>query len=129
MTGIIINPGSGTVPAVGDGWTNTAEAARAEAGRWLARIHEDGMTDVELLPDVITLPVTGRWVFTFRHAVTGVSVELETHGVDDLEAWRRQRVFDPRVYWAGSSAGSPCLDDFAAPGFVKTYRQVGGDES
>ena len=60
----------------------------------------------------------GRWPFVIRHQITGVEVVLETHGIDDLDAYKRQCIFDPRVYWNGSSSAEPTLDDFDAPGFV-----------
>ena len=99
---------------------------RGSAGRglrWLARMHADGMTDVELLDG--STGREGRWVFTFRHAVTGTTVELETHGIDSTEAYERQYIFTPKVYWNGSSTSEPELEHFAAPGFVavRTFRQ------
>lgn len=120
---LIINPGSGGIEPGCDGWTNTAEGAHKEAARWLANMHGAGMRDVELLPQWRYRD--GRWVFRFRHAVTRVVVELETHGIDDLDAYRRDH-FYPRVYWNGSSTGDPELEDFAAEGFepVRTWRHV-----
>lgn len=81
------------------------------------------MTDVELLDHSVD-DGEGRWRFTFRHRVTGVLVYLDTHGIDQVDAYERQHVFPPRVYWNGSSTGEPKLDDFVAPGFdpVKTFR-------
>jgi hypothetical protein len=119
---VIINPGS----RLGDaqnarGWTNTFATARAEADRWLTEMRSNGIADVELVSADET-ERGGRWTFTFRHAVTGAEVELETHGIDDLEAYRRQCIFDPRIYWNGSSSANPCLGDFAAPGYVMTFR-------
>lgn len=120
---IIINPGS-RIGGPGDGWTNTYETARAEAGRWLARMHADGMTGVELLDGATERE--GRWVFTFRHAVTGTTVELEVHGIDNMEAYERQYIFPPKMYWNGSSISEPELEHFAAPGFtvVRTFKHT-----
>jgi hypothetical protein len=112
---LLINPGS-RIGKPGEGWTNTYEEARAMARRWLAQMHEDGMTDVELLDG--STERDGRWVFTFRHSVTGTTVELETHGIDNIEAYERQHIFAPRIYWNGSSTSNPELEHFAAPGFV-----------
>lgn len=119
---LIINPGS-RIGTDRQGWTNTEEQARAEAAKWLSNIHADGMADVELLDDC-TDDGEGRWRFTFRHRVTGALVYLDTHGIDDLDAYLRRFIFPPRVYWNGSSSSDPKLDDFAAPGFVpvKTFR-------
>jgi hypothetical protein len=120
---VIINPGSRIPTNMGDGWTNTYDGAVKEAERWLSEIHGDHIEDVELV-----LPGTpserGRWVFGFRHKVTGVTVSLETHGIDDWRAYEKQCVFSPKVYWNGSSCGQPQVEDWAAPGFVaiKTYK-------
>ena len=51
--------------------------------------------------------------------MTGVIVELETHGIDDMDAYANDAIFTPRVYWKGSSCSSPDLNDWKAPGFVK----------
>ena len=117
---LIINPGS-HIGEPGTGWTNTEATARAEAERWLAGIHADGMTDVELLDGATERE--GRWVFTFRHQVTGTTVTLETHGIDDMAAYEKERIFSPRIYWNGSSTSNPELEHFAAPGFraVRTF--------
>jgi|HubBroStandDraft_3_1064219.scaffolds.fasta_scaffold1163246_2 hypothetical protein len=125
MTLLIINPGS-RIGGPGGGWTNTFEEARAEAGRWLARMHADGMTDVALLDDPAERD--GRWVFSFRHAVTGTTVQLETHGIDNMAAYEQQHTFAPKVYWNGSSVSQPELEHFAAPGFaaVRTFRRDEG---
>jgi hypothetical protein len=121
---LIINPGS-RVGEPAEGWTNTAEQARKIAQEWLEAIHKEGMRDVELLPGDRDYGDSGRWVFTFRHAVTGVMVDLATHGIDDLDAYVRVHVFHPRIYWNGESLGEPKLEDFAADGFepVRTWRR------
>jgi hypothetical protein len=118
---LIINPGS-RIGKPGNGWTNTAATALAHAKDWLTRMHAEGMADVELLDGEIERE--GRWTFTFRHAVTGKTVELEMHGIDDVPAYEREHIFAPRVYWNGSSTANPELDDFATPGFevVRTFR-------
>jgi hypothetical protein len=119
---IIVNPGARLGDAQNaDGWTNTYATAHVTATEWLAKMHAEGIADVGL----VTADETereGRWTFTYRHTVTGVEVELETHGIDDLEAYKRQHIFEPRVYWCGSSTSNPSLEDFAAPGFVMTFR-------
>lgn len=113
---MLINPGSKIAPTA-SGWSNTYERAQQEAARWLKSMHEDdGMTDVELVRSDPKCQ-SGRWAFYFRHKVTGVEVVLETHGIDDLDAYRKVAVFTPRIYWKGSSTGSPKVEDFAAPGF------------
>lgn len=123
IANLLINPGS-HIGEPGEGWTNTCETARAEAERWLAEMHESGMADVELLDG--STEREGRWTFTFRHKVTGTVVELETHGIDDVQAYERQHVFCPRIYWNGSSTANPKLEHFKAEGFepVRTYRAV-----
>lgn len=126
MTVIIINPGWNV--AAGEGWTNSFAEAQAEAVRWLAKLHADGMTDVRMLDDTSEEDEhEGRWTFRFRHTITGTVVELETHGIDNADAYCRQHIMTPRVYWRGSSSAEPVLEDFAAPGFiaVRTFRREG----
>lgn len=120
---LIINPGS-NVGDSRDGWTNTEAGARKEAESWLTGMHFEGMTDVELLPGC--RESDGRWVFSFRHSVTGKTVELETHGIDDIDAYCKRYVFSPKVYWGGSSLGQPEIEHFAATGFAvrKTFVPV-----
>lgn len=117
---MLINPGS-RIGEPGEGWTNTCETARGYAGQWLAQMHGEGMTGVELLDS--STERDGRWIFTFRHAVTGKTVELEIHGIDDTDAYKKRHVFEPRIYWNGSSTSDPKLEHFAAPGFraVRTF--------
>ena len=112
---LIINPGS-RIGEPSAGWTNTEATARGEAERWLPRIHADGMTDVELLDG--STEHEGRWVFSFRHKVTGTVVKLETHGIDGMAAYEKEHIFSPRIYWNESSTSNPELEHFAAPGFV-----------
>ena len=124
---LIINPGSRIASPEHDGeWQNTEAKARERAEVWLGKMHGEGMTDVELL-DGTQLGVAeqgGRWRFTFRHQVTGVTATLDMHGIDPVDAYEREHVFAPRVYWNGSSCSDPALEDFAAPGFVavRTFR-------
>lgn len=114
---VLINPGS-HIGGEPQGWTNTIEGARRRAGEWLDRMRSDGFVDIEMVE--LGDEVDGRWLFMFRHTITGVEVPLRIHGIDDLDAYMRQYIFDPRVYWNGSSSAEPDLDDFAAPGFAKT---------
>ena len=123
---IIINPGS-HIGEPGEGWTNTVEIARDTAEDWLTTMRATGMTDVELLDGETERE--GRWVFTFRHAVTGTTVELDMHGIDNLQAYEDDHLFAPRVYWSGSSTSDPELEHFAAPGFVavRTFKAMGDE--
>ena len=119
---LIINPGS-RIGEPGEGWTNTYETARGYAENWLAKMHAEGMTDVELLDGATERE--GRWAFTFRHAVTGAIVKLEIHGIDNVSAYEKRHLFAPRVYWDGSSTSNPELENFTAPGFmaVRTFKR------
>jgi len=112
---VFINPGS-HVSETGEGWTNTFEGAKAEAEKWLARMHNDGLHEVELVTWDDTEDA-GRWKFWFKHSVTGTRVPLETHGINDMQAYMKGRVCGPRVYWNGSSCSEPKIEDFAADGF------------
>lgn len=113
---MLINPGS-HIGAANKAWTNTFEAAQATAHKWLKSMHEDdGLTDVELVRSDPT-EHEGRWSFYFRHKVTGVEVELDTHGINDVDAYCKRYIFTPRIYWKGSSCGEPKIEDFAADGF------------
>jgi hypothetical protein len=129
MSIIAINPGSDMPDrSEGDGWTSNYEGALAEAQRWLEAMRADGFgADVELvLPGA---PLEGcRWRFWFRHTVTGVKRDLDTHGVNNLDAYRRRHIFDPRVYWRGSSCSDPELSDWGAPGYVQTFREASHEE-
>lgn len=123
---LLINPGS-HIGEPGEGWTNTYPTALATAQEWLSHMAAEGLSDVELLPSEDT-PREGRWTFWFHHKVTDVAVALETHGIDDVDAYEKRHIFTPRVYWNGSSTGSPELENFRAEGFepVQTYRRTGG---
>jgi hypothetical protein len=123
---MIINPGS-HIGEPGEGWTNTVETARATAVYWLSTMRATGMTDVGLLDGETERE--GRWVFTFRHAITGTTVELEIHGIDNVAAYEKKHIFAPRAYWNGSSTANPELEHFAAPGFVavRTFKAMGDE--
>lgn len=125
---IIINPGSEIGHAEGAvGWTNTYEKALDWARDWhKSMVDDDGLRDVELIVPDPPIEGDGRWTFHFRHLVTDVTVTLHTHGIDDFDAYQRQCIFNPRVYWNGSSTATPLLADFAAPGFekVSTFRPI-----
>ena len=119
----IVNPGSGAVSPAGEGWTNTREGAVRRATEWMDRMRAEGLAvDVGVSSGADI--GEGRWRFEFRHSVTGVVVCLDTHGIDDLKAYEKERLFAPRVYWNGSSCSEPQLSDWAAPGFepVQTFR-------
>lgn len=120
---VFINPGS-RINNAPVGWTNTYETALEAANDWLARMRADGFTDITMTGD--ETEQDGRWRFIFTHQVTNVSVELETHGIDNLKAYERQTIFSPRLYWNGSSSANPKLADFAAEGFepVRTFRKA-----
>lgn len=82
-----------------------------------------GFTDIEMIDT--GNEAEGRWLFIFRHKITGVEVECETHGIDNLKTYEEQYIFTPRVYWNGSSTSNPELEQFAAPGFkpVMTFKE------
>lgn len=122
VVSILINPGSQVSESSGDGWTNTYVGALAEARKWHVRMVTDRFgQDLELIEPDHQEPSAGRWGFGFRHRVTGVVVGLETHGIDDMDAYRVRNIFGPRTYWNGSSTSNPDLEQWAAPGFVQTY--------
>jgi hypothetical protein len=123
---LIINPGSRVASPEYDGdWQNTEAKARERAQEWLCKMHAEGMTDVELLDG--TEPRDGRWLYTFRHKITGATAKLEIHGIDPIAAYEREHVFGARIYWNGSSCADPALEDFAAAGFtpVRTFIPAG----
>lgn len=113
---MLINPGSNAIPKAGNGWTNTKEQAESNARAWLESMWKDGI-DVVLLPDPAPDGM-GRWTFLFQHTVTGVVRKLDIHGIDNLEAYKKDgHIFDPRVYWKGSSSEEPTHDDFLRAGY------------
>ncbi len=110
---LIINPGS----HVPDDADNTYVRALALARDWHQKMRTEGFgQDVELIEPDPAAGSEGRWMFAFRHRVTHVVVYLEAHGLDPDE-----HPF-ARVYWRGSSSANPALEDWAAPGYVQTYR-------
>ena len=113
---VIINPGS-RIGGEPRGLTNTVEKAVEIARQWFDEMQQNGFTDIEIGEP--GAEDDGRWPFMIRHLITGVEVKLLVHGIDDLDAYRRQYIFYPRIYWNGSSSAQPELDDFAAPGFAK----------
>lgn len=114
---VLINLGS-SIGTQYQGWTNTVETARRAAQEWFDRMTAEGFIDIELIDTGIEHE--GRWKFLFHHTVTGVDVALDTHGIDNMDAYLKHNLVAPRVYWNGSSSSEPDLDDFAAPGFAKT---------
>jgi hypothetical protein len=120
---LLINPGS-RIHDGAVGWTNSLEGARLQAAAWLDKMRAEGFGDVEVREVGQADGDTSRWRFAFRHTVTGVVVFLDTHGIDNIDAYIKQALFEPRVYWNGSSSSNPSMDDFAAPGFVMTFRAV-----
>lgn len=108
---IIFNAGS-QLPAAssGKGWTNTRETANAHALAWFDAMLEDGFDDLEM--SEAGEGDQGRWLFTFRHTRSGRTATLATHGIDNLDAYRAEHLFDPRVYWNGDSSSIPRFKDF-----------------
>lgn len=124
---LIINPGSGEVGDSGEGWTNTHKQARLNAYTMFYRpMLEQGFTDIEVIDT--KEEVEGRWKFIFKHKITGKEVELETHGIDNMEAYCKEHIFGSRIYWNGSSSGNPELSDFAAEGYEPILTYVEKDE-
>lgn len=118
---VFINPGSRIVQTDSEPtWTNTFEQAKKEAENWLETMRKEGIVDVAIVNWDET-EYEGRWRFEFEHAVTRVRVTLETHGIDNLTAYRKRAIFDPKVYWNGSSCANPSHEDFAAEGFKLTF--------
>lgn len=124
---VLINPGADIPdPEEDAGWTNTYSEALRIAREWLTKMEAEGLADIVLNKGTVLPSEEGRWTFTFRHIVTGAEVALETHGIAPLDAYRKEYVFEPRQFWNGSGSADPCLEDFAAEGFVQTYRRVTG---
>jgi hypothetical protein len=113
---ILINPGS-------ENNGGTIDESLVIANEFLEIIHNEGLLEVELLPDAKVFP-HGRWEYTFRHSVTGKTATLDTHGftVDEMSAF----TFSPRTYWNGSSTSCPVISDFITDEFsyrVEFYRK------
>jgi hypothetical protein len=125
MNGLLINPGS-QMPdeKEGQGWTNTHKQAKLNAFNWFyLPMLEEGIIDVKVTD--CNEETEGRWKFIFKHEITGKEVELEIHGIDNMEEYMKTYIFGARVYWNGSSSGNPELEDFAVDGFepVKTFKK------
>jgi|JI10StandDraft_1071094.scaffolds.fasta_scaffold481435_3 hypothetical protein len=114
---LLINPGSHIGEQSSEKWANTHEQALENALRWLKNIQDDGIKNIRMY-DTKT-EEQGRWKFIFKHLITGVEVELETHGITDMDEYIKENVFTPRVYWNGSSCGEPELDQWLTDGYKK----------
>ena len=119
---VIINPGSTIDSMGGDGWTNTVEQARKHAKEWLRRMRREDQIDAKLLPGETF--EDGRWTFKFQHNLTGVVCDLCTHGIDNDDAYRKENIFTPRMYWNGSSCSNPMQEDFLKDGYRVEIRIV-----
>lgn len=121
---MLINPGS----AIGRqeiGFTNTHKTAKKYAQElFYDQMAKEGFTDIEMIDTGVE--DDGRWKFIFKHTITGKEVELEIHGIDNMDAYTDKYIFSPRVYWNGSSSSNPELEHFAADGFVPvmTFKRV-----
>lgn len=103
---LIINPGS-------ENKGGTLEEATKIAESFLKGCKEEGIEDVEFKH--VEDNTTENFVFVFTHAVTGVEVELKTHGFSPEQ--RDKFIFSPRVYWNGSSTANPQISDFLREGY------------
>lgn len=122
---LIINPGSGGIADKGEGWTNTHAQSKKNAYEWFYKpMIEEGFTDISVKDT--GLVAEGRWCYDFTHNITGKTIRLEIHGIDDMKAYEADgHIFGARVYWNGSSSSIVELEQFAADGFVpvKTFRK------
>lgn len=114
---LIINPGSHIGQNASDAWSNTHEQALKNALGWLKNIQNEGIKNITMYDT--KEEINGRWKFLFKHRVTGVIVELETHGIENMEEYLKEYIFHPRVYWNGSSTGEPELDQWLTDGYEK----------
>jgi len=114
---LLINPGSHIGENTSEKWANTHEQALQNALGWLKNIQNDGYKNIRMYDT--KEEIEGRWKFIFKHLVTGVEVELETHGITDIDEYKKEHVFTPRVYWNGSSTGEPELDQWLTDGYHK----------
>lgn len=121
---ILINPGSNIAEESKDKkWTNTHEMAVEHCRNWFLKPMLDaGFEDIEFTDT--GKYEEGRWVFEFKHLITGVVVEAEVHGISPLSEYKKENIFTPRTYWKGSSCADPEIKDFAKEGFkpVMTYK-------
>lgn len=119
---LIVNPGSGGIPAEGNGWTNTSKVANKKATEWWSRMRDDQI-DV-IITDWIAED-DGRFKFTFKHNVTGVEATLRIDGIDDLDAYKADGyIFSPRAYWNDCSSSEPKHEDFLKEGYVAETKIV-----
>jgi hypothetical protein len=121
--GVIINPGSGPI-VDGPEWTNTYEKARATAEEWYGFVKEANIVGVMLLDEFTYDEESGRWTFFYEHELTKKRVTLETHGIHPMEAYEKRRIFQPRIYWDGSSSGGPEIDDWLTDGYKVAHMIV-----
>lgn len=120
----LINPGS-EIGKQEVGFTNTHDVAKRNAYEWFYKpMQEQGFKHVEVKDTGEERD--GRWLFIFKHTITGIEVELEIHGIDNMDAYTDKYIFSPRVYWNGSSSGNPELENFARDGYkaVMTYEET-----
>ena len=111
---MIINPGSDVVGG-------KVEDAIKEAERLLQCIKDDGITGVGLLREYKKTE-DGRYIFKYRHEITGRVGEWCVTGLEDN--WRgRGFMFQPRIYWNGSSCSSPEWKDFLTGEYEITVRK------
>jgi hypothetical protein len=127
---LIINPGS-SIGQQQEGFTNTHKQAKLHAYKWFYKqMLEKGFTDITVIDT--KEEVDGRWKFIFKHDITGKEVELEVHGIDNMDKYTDKYIFNPKVYWNGSSVSDPELEQFANEGFkpIMTYapKESGGND-
>lgn len=108
---IIINPGS----EVRKG--SFKQAMENAKTNWLNHINK-------LFPEVVmseeeNYDNDGRWRFNFTHTVTGKTCILDIHGLTNEEC--SKLIFQPKVYWNGSSCSSPEPDDWAVGNYEWKY--------
>lgn len=106
-------------------WTNTFEQSERFARDWFDKMQSDGIVDVEFQGAKSTeCNNKGYWTFLFRHTVTGVVVELETHGIDNIDNYMKDNIFTPKIYWNDSSCSDPDIVHWLAPGYKVEQRIV-----
>lgn len=112
--GKIINAGS-------ENKGGTFEQAKINAEEWLLFNHEEGFLEVEM--QFVKQCKDGNFQFDFKHTVTQKVVSLVIHGFTEEEC--KKLMFDPRVYWDGSSSATPKIEDWLVDGFkyrIEYYR-------
>lgn len=121
---LIINPGS-SIGQQQEGFTNTHKQAKIHAYEWFYKpMLKQGFTDITVVDT--KEENDGRWKFIFKHDITGKEVELEVHGIDNMDKYTDKYIFTPKVYWNGSSVSDPELEQFADEGYepVMTFRPI-----